>query len=89
MKTDTEVQYHVTLRHPGSVKLADRRETFHAFDAVFDSESSPVMPDAFEFRTHTLYRESGGQSPIVMRVTLHVPATNIATIIPQPFKDRS
>ncbi len=97
VKTDAETQYHVTLKFPMSVKLAERREFFIAFDAVFDgvvgvfdAEASAVIRNAFSFRSHTLYRPvaGGGQPPIVIKVTLHIPADNIAGIIAQPFKER-
>ncbi len=92
MKTDTETQFHVSLKHPMSVKMADRREYIGAFDAVIESDASPGFgtPATFwAFKTHTLYRSTpSGSPPPVMRVTLHVPVDNIAGIIAQPFKER-
>jgi hypothetical protein len=96
VKTDTDVQYHVSLKHPMSVKMSGYSELIGAFDAVFDADSSPVMPAAFEFKTHTLYRSPthwrgdnvSAQASLAMRVTLHVPCDNIAGIIAQPFKER-
>jgi hypothetical protein len=95
VKTDTDVQYHVSLKHPMSVKIAGI-ELIGAFDAVFDADSSPVMPAAFEFRTHMLYRSPThwrgnnveSQASFAMKVTLHIPSDNIAGIIAQPFKER-
>jgi len=90
MKTDTEVQYHVTLKHPMSIKISDATELIRAFDAVLDADVSPVMPSAFEFKTDMLYRaySAEGTKEFAMKTTLHIPADNIAGVIAQPFKER-
>lgn len=84
-KPDTDIEYHVTLRSPMSIKLGGKSTSVRVFDATTDW-SLGLLADSIVFVTDRVWTGEGVSA--VFKSSLTIPAANIAGMVPQPFLER-
>lgn len=87
MKTDTNLQYHVTLCHPMSIKLGGESKTFYAFDARITNARFSIYGSEIGWLWHVDRIWTSHEDIRVTKVEVIVPDHNIAGFIEQPFKE--
>jgi hypothetical protein len=88
-KPETDIEYHVTLRSPLSLKLGDRLVAVRSFDARTGWEPG-ALAGSIIFFTDRIWmpRGPGSFETAKFRNELTIPIDNIAGMVPQPFLER-